>query len=176
VVKGRGVLKIAIAFVMGCSLSALVVGRELHPTYYESNDLLNTMWRSKPLGNFKSPSQFSFEDIVGPEFVHICHFSASGGNILDYVKTQHSLVVKTFVKGVLIEDWDTEHLFKILLLAPNGNAIIWNFDERLFEVRRHDETNNCFATKDLSIEVISKSIPDGNQITQISLVKKLQLK
>lgn len=94
--------------------------------------------------------------------------------MIDYVKSQHSLKAKaeTFVNGTVIDDWDTEHLFKILFVAADGDAIMWNFDERLYKVSRYDESKNCFKTNDLAIVVNSKTLSEGKRITQISLVKK----
>lgn len=169
--KPNVMLKIAIAFLVVSGIFAIIAGLAKHPTYYEANDLLNAMWKRQPLNDFSVPIEFSLGDIVGPEFVHVCHFS-EGGNVVEYVKTQHSLAIETFVKGAFIDDWDTEHLYKILFVAPDGKAMIWNFDERLYEVRRYDESINCFETKDLSIVVSSKSSSNGKQIMLISLTKR----
>ena len=172
-VKNGGVLRTAFAFFLGCVISALVVGRELHSTYYEANDLLSAMWKSNPSNNFEAPIEFSIRDLVPAKFGDICHFSARGGNVIQYVKGQHSLRAENFVNGKVIDDWDTEHLFKILFVAADGDAIIWNFDERLYEVSRYDESKNCFKTNDLAIVVNSKILSEGKKITQINLVKKL---
>lgn len=169
--KPNVMLKIAIAFLVVSGLFVIIVGLAKHPTYYEANDLLNAMWKRQPLNDFSVPIEFSLGEIVGTEFVNVCHFS-EGGNVVDYVKTQHSLAIETFVRGALIDDWDTEHLYKILFVTADGKAMIWNFDKRLFEVRRYDESSNCFESKDLSIVVSTKSSSDGKQTTLISLAKK----
>lgn len=170
--KNRSLLITAFAFVLGCVISALVVGRELHPTYYEANDLLSALWKSNPSNNFEDPTEFSIHDLVPEKFVNICQFSSTGGNVVDYVKSQHSLRAETFVRGNLINDWDTEHLYKILFVAADGDAIIWNFDERLYEIDRYDKSTNCFKTKDISILVNSKKLSENNITTLIKLIRR----
>ncbi len=92
--------------------------------------------------------------------------------MVDYVKSQHSLRAETFVRGNLINDWDTEHLYKILFVAADGDAIIWNFDERLYEIDRYDKSTNCFKTKDISILVNSKKLSENNITTLIKLIRR----
>jgi hypothetical protein len=169
--KANLMLKIAISLLVVSGLFAIIFGSEKHPTYYEANDLLNAIWKRQPLTDFGSPIEFSIDEIVGSEFVHVCHFS-EGGNVVEYVKTQHSIEIKTFVRGALIDDWDTEHLYKILLVTSDGKAMIWNFDKRLYEVRRYDESRNCFEAKDVSIVVSTKPSSNGKRFTLINLAKK----
>jgi hypothetical protein len=133
-------------------------------TYFEANELA---YRSSfAVANETIPASV-LNATLGTT---VCIIPNTGFSPLNLHMFKGGPVIKRVIIGQLIDDWQLKSLYKVVFVDHQGDAVVWNFDERLFEfITSQGSSSGCYQKEKLSFR-INKKENGKNYFTSVEVI------
>ena len=132
-------------------------------TYFEANELAYRAWEAA------EGEKIALDSLSTPIGNTVCIILNNGFSPLNLYKIKGGPEIKRILHGQIIDDWQLESLYKVVFVDEQGNAVVWNFDERLFEfVLPQGSNSTCYLKQKLNLKIRKKD-NGKNRFTSIEL-------